>query len=32
LPRIGRMSYADLEKARQCHGALREIFIHHPGG
>jgi hypothetical protein len=26
------MSYADLEKARQCHGALREIFIHHPGG
>ena len=26
------MSYADLEKARDCHGALREIFIHHPGG
>lgn len=26
------MSYADLEKARQCHAALREIFIHHPGG
>jgi hypothetical protein len=26
------MSYADLEKARECHGALREIFIHHPGG
>src|SRR5688572_18979143 len=26
------MSHADLEKARQCHGALREIFIHHPGG
>src|SRR5262245_14260771 len=23
---------ADLEKARECHGALREIFIHHPGG
>jgi hypothetical protein len=26
------MSYPDLEKARACHGALREIFIHHPGG
>lgn len=26
------MSYPDLEKARQCHAALREIFIHHPGG
>ena len=26
------MSYADLEKARECHSALREIFIHHPGG
>ena len=26
------MVYADLEKARECHGALREIFIHHPGG
>ena len=26
------MSYADLEKARESHGALREIFIHHPGG
>jgi hypothetical protein len=26
------MSYADLQKARECHGALREIFIHHPGG
>jgi hypothetical protein len=26
------MSYHDLEKARECHGALREIFIHHPGG
>jgi hypothetical protein len=26
------MSYSDLEKARECHGALREIFIHHPGG
>jgi hypothetical protein len=26
------VSYADLEKARQCHAALREIFIHHPGG
>ena len=26
------MSYADLEKARDCHAALREIFIHHPGG
>jgi hypothetical protein len=26
------MSYADLEKARECHAALREIFIHHPGG
>jgi len=26
------MSYPDLEKARECHGALREIFIHHPGG
>jgi hypothetical protein len=26
------MTYADLEKARQCHAALREIFIHHAGG
>ena len=26
------MSYPDLEKARECHSALREIFIHHPGG
>jgi hypothetical protein len=26
------MVYSDLEKARECHGALREIFIHHPGG
>ncbi len=26
------MSYADLEKARECHAALREIFIPHPGG
>jgi hypothetical protein len=26
------MSYPDLDKARECHGALREIFIHHPGG
>ena len=26
------MSYSDLDKARECHGALREIFIHHPGG
>jgi hypothetical protein len=26
------MAYPDLEKARECHGALREIFIHHPGG
>ena len=26
------MTYPDLEKARACHGALREIFIHHPGG
>jgi hypothetical protein len=26
------MSYADIEKARECHAALREIFIHHPGG
>ena len=26
------MSYADLEKARECHSALRDIFIHHPGG
>jgi hypothetical protein len=26
------MSYPDLEKARECHGALREILIHHPGG
>lgn len=26
------VSHADLERARQCHGALREIFIHHPGG
>ncbi|HEY8250459.1 MAG TPA: hypothetical protein VIG70_07630 [Burkholderiales bacterium] len=28
----GAMSYSDLDKARECHGALREIFIHHPGG
>ena len=26
------MPYADLEKARECHAALREILIHHPGG
>lgn len=26
------MSYPDLEKARECHAGLREIFIHHPGG
>ena len=26
------MSYPDLDKARDCHAALREIFIHHPGG
>ena len=26
------MSYADIEKARECHAVLREIFIHHPGG
>ena len=26
------MSYPDLDKARECHAALREIFIHHPGG
>jgi hypothetical protein len=26
------MGYQDLEKARECHEALREIFIHHPGG
>lgn len=26
------MGYPDLEKARECHAALREIFIHHPGG
>jgi hypothetical protein len=26
------MGYPDLDKARECHGALREIFIHHPGG
>jgi hypothetical protein len=26
------MGYADLDKARECHAALREIFIHHPGG
>ena len=26
------MSYPDLERARGCHVALREIFIHHPGG
>src|SRR5918994_3682814 len=26
------MSYPDLEKARECHAALREILIHHPGG
>jgi hypothetical protein len=26
------MGYPDLEQARACHSALREIFIHHPGG
>jgi hypothetical protein len=26
------MGYPDLEKAREYHTALREIFIHHPGG
>jgi len=26
------MGNTDLERARECHGALREIFIHHPGG
>ena len=26
------MGYPDLDKARECHAALREIFIHHPGG
>ena len=26
------MIYPDLEKARECHTALRDIFIHHPGG
>ena len=26
------VGYPDLEKARECHAALREIFIHHPGG
>jgi hypothetical protein len=26
------MSYPDIEKARDCHAALREILIHHPGG
>jgi signal transduction histidine kinase len=26
------MAYPDLEKARECHGAVRDIFIHHPGG
>jgi hypothetical protein len=26
------MTYPDLEKARECHGVLRDIFIHHPGG
>jgi hypothetical protein len=26
------MTYPDLEKARECHAALRDIFIHHPGG
>jgi hypothetical protein len=26
------MSYLDLDRARECHSALREIFIHHPGG
>jgi hypothetical protein len=26
------MAYPDLEKAREYHAALREIFIHHPGG
>lgn len=26
------MGYHDLDKARECHEALREIFIHHPGG
>jgi hypothetical protein len=27
-----RMIYPDLERARECHTALRDIFIHHPGG
>jgi len=26
------MNYPDLDRARECHGALREIFIHHVGG
>jgi hypothetical protein len=26
------MAYPDLDKAREYHAALREIFIHHPGG
>lgn len=26
------MNYPDLDRARECHGALREIFIHHAGG
>ncbi|HEV8643988.1 MAG TPA: hypothetical protein VGR01_00285 [Burkholderiales bacterium] len=26
------MSFADLDDARRHHGALLEIFLHHPGG
>jgi hypothetical protein len=26
------MAYPDLEKAREYHAVLREVFIHHPGG
>ena len=26
------MTFGDVETARECHAALREIFIHHPGG
>lgn len=26
------MTFGDVETARECHDALREIFIHHPGG
>lgn len=26
------MAYPDIDKARECHAALLEIFIHHPGG